>query len=69
MAPTCTRAARRSHAATRAKSRYDRSRVADLDHSLRAETPRHGLWLDTSDLTVDETVDTILSRIDEALAV
>jgi hypothetical protein len=27
---------------------------------LREETPRIGLWLDTSDMTVDETVDAIL---------
>jgi len=35
-----------------------------------AVTPRHlGLWLDTSDQTVEETVDEILRRQDEALVV
>lgn len=37
--------------------------VRDLDRLLRADTPRDiGLWLDTSQQTVDETVDEILSR-------
>ena len=29
-------------------------------------TKRVGLWLDTTEQTVDQTVDTILSRLDEA---
>lgn len=37
--------------------------VAELDAYLRRETPRIGLWLDTSELTVAETVDAILDRI------
>ncbi|KAB2351719.1 AAA family ATPase [Actinomadura rudentiformis] len=36
--------------------------VADLDSSLRGETPRIGLWLDTSELTAEQTVDEILAR-------
>ncbi|GAA2634404.1 AAA family ATPase [Actinomadura fulvescens] len=36
--------------------------VADLDTSLRGETARIGLWLDTSELTVEQTVDEILAR-------
>ncbi|HEY2794338.1 MAG TPA: AAA family ATPase [Micromonosporaceae bacterium] len=40
--------------------------VADLDAYLRAETPRIGLWLDTSDQTVAQTVDDILVRLPEA---
>ena len=36
--------------------------VAELDAHLRRETPRIGLWLDTSDQTVDETVEEILTR-------
>ena len=31
-----------------------------LDASMRAETPRDGLWLDSSELTASETVDRIL---------
>jgi predicted kinase len=39
---------------------------ADLDAFIRSETPRIGLWLDTSDQTPDATVDEILARRDEA---
>lgn len=37
-----------------------------LDQGLRATTPHLGLWLDTSTLSVDETVDAILARLAEA---
>jgi predicted kinase len=40
---------------------------ADLDGVLRAETPPIGLWLDTSDLSVAETVTAILDRRAESL--
>jgi hypothetical protein len=33
-----------------------------MDRSLREDTPRLGLWLDTSGLTVEETVDAIVER-------
>ena len=36
-----------------------------LDRQLRESTQGIGLWLDTSDLTVDETVDRILEPIGE----
>jgi chloramphenicol 3-O-phosphotransferase len=36
--------------------------VAGLDAYLRRETPHIGLWLDTSEQTVDETVEQILTR-------
>ena len=36
--------------------------VADLDAYLRRETPRIGLWLDTSEQTVEQTVQEILAR-------
>ncbi|MEY9892093.1 chloramphenicol 3-O-phosphotransferase [Catenulispora sp. MAP12-49] len=36
--------------------------VAELDAYLRRETPRIGLWLDTSELTVEQTVEEILAR-------
>ncbi|MGW2518174.1 AAA family ATPase [Streptomyces sp. NPDC001617] len=45
----------------RAKSGYGAWTVADLDRELRARTPRLGLWLDSSDLTVGETVEAILA--------
>jgi thymidylate kinase len=38
-----------------------------LDRGLRDDTPRLGLWLDTSDHTVDRTVEEILRRSSEAL--
>ena len=38
----------------------------NLDEAMR-ETPRIGLWLDTSDHTPEQTVDEILRRRDESL--
>jgi cytidylate kinase len=52
--------------ATRHKQTYSAWTPDDLDRALRMETPRVGLWLDTSTLTVDETLSTILLRIGEA---
>jgi chloramphenicol 3-O-phosphotransferase len=40
--------------------------IDQLDAHLRRETPRIGLWLDTSEQTVAETVDEILARASEA---
>ena len=37
-----------------------------LDVSLRRDTPRRGLWLDTSDQTPEETTTEILTRLPEA---
>jgi len=34
-----------------------------LDDSLRTETPRIGLWLDSSEQTPDETAAGILRRV------
>jgi len=39
--------------------------VVRFDEWLR-ETPRIGLWIDSSELTIEETVDEILSRWGEA---
>jgi cytidylate kinase len=36
--------------------------IAAFDHALREETPHVGMWLDSSALTVEQTVDTILER-------
>ena len=57
-----------SREAGRAGRAYGAGRweVAGLDAILRTETPRLGLWLDTSDQTPEETVDTILDRAAEA---
>jgi chloramphenicol 3-O-phosphotransferase len=54
--------------AARAKTGYGPSITpAELDAALRDQTPRIGLWLDTSEQTADQTVDEILRRRDEAL--
>ena len=37
-----------------------------LDQVMRDETPRVGLWLDSSELTAEQTVDEILGRAEEA---
>ncbi|MGA4841617.1 AAA family ATPase [Streptomyces sp. G45] len=52
--------------AARGKTGYGEWTVEMLDEGLRAGTPHIGLWLDSSDLTVDETVEAILARLDEA---
>jgi chloramphenicol 3-O-phosphotransferase len=53
--------------AGRAKSGYSPDfTVAAFDRVLRTETPRLGLWLDSSELTVDETVDAILANLTQA---
>ncbi len=36
--------------------------VSELDAYLREQTPRIGLWLDTSELSVEQTVEEILAR-------
>ena len=48
--------------AARAKNSYDEWTITQLDRGLREETPRLGLWLDTSDQTPEETVTEILNR-------
>jgi predicted kinase len=53
--------------AGRGKRGYgDNAEIATFDAILRRETPRLGLWLDTSTLTVAETVDQILAQLPAA---
>ena len=52
--------------AGRSKKGYRGVSVQDLDRALRTETPRLGLWVDSSALTVAETVDQILANLDAA---
>lgn len=52
--------------AGRAKTGYGAWTVEELDAGLRSETPRIGLWLDNSGLTVGETVDAILTGRERA---
>jgi hypothetical protein len=40
--------------------------VRDLDAELRTRTPRIGLWLDSTELTVRETVEAILAGRERA---
>lgn len=40
--------------------------IRDFDHKVRTETPKIGLWLDSSQQTPDETVDEIVRRLPEA---
>lgn len=51
----------------RPKTGYGDITVADLDAALRHETPRIGLWLDSSRQTPEQTVDEILGRWTESL--
>lgn len=48
--------------AARGKTAYSAWAVEQLDDVLRTQTPRLGLWLDTSAQTPAQTVDEILSR-------
>jgi hypothetical protein len=50
----------------RGKDGYARFTVEQLDRALRHETPRLGLWLDSSDQDADATVEDVLRRQDEA---
>ena len=60
LAPTSEAIAARE--AGRGKDAYDDWAVAGLNKVLHEETPRVGLWLDTSGQTPDQTVDEILGR-------
>jgi len=51
--------------AGRPKTGYGAWTPEDLDRGLRADTPRIGLWLDSSGLSVAATVGAILERIAE----
>jgi cytidylate kinase len=50
----------------RAKTGYRAWTVDRLDHTLRHGTARRGLWLDTTDLSADATVDAVLAGLDAA---
>jgi chloramphenicol 3-O-phosphotransferase len=54
-------------AAGRGKVAYTSWTPAALDQELRSNTPRLGLWLDSSTQSVEQTVDAILSRIENAM--
>jgi hypothetical protein len=53
---------------TRNKKGYGVWTVEGLDRLLREETPRIGMWLDSSELTPEGTVEELIKRLqDEAL--
>jgi predicted kinase len=52
--------------AGRAKSGYGSDSIAAFDQVLRTATPRRGLWLDSSNLSLKETVDQIQANLDSA---
>jgi chloramphenicol 3-O-phosphotransferase len=56
-----------SREAGRGKTGYqDEAMIYAFDRVLREETPRLGYWLDTSHLTVSESVDAILAHLSQA---
>jgi len=58
----------RQREAGRGKSGYDDAVTVDaLWRSVNEDTPRMGLWLDTSRQSAVETADAVLDRLDEAL--
>ncbi|MGW1012707.1 AAA family ATPase [Streptomyces termitum] len=66
LAPAAT--AVRSREDGRPKTGYgDAWTVEALDRALREDTPRIGLWLDTSEQTPEETVEAILGNLPAAL--
>jgi cytidylate kinase len=52
--------------AGRIKKGYIGIEVADLDEALRSQTPRIGLWVDSSAQSVEQTVNYILSHLEQA---
>lgn len=50
----------------RGKTGYGHWSVRDLCSAFANETPRIGLWLDTSDITPEETVASVLANLDQA---
>ena len=65
LAPSVEEVARREE--QRPKTGYHGFAPAQLDEALRSNTPRVGLWLDSTALTPEETVDAIIERQAEAV--
>jgi chloramphenicol 3-O-phosphotransferase len=62
LAPRPEVVARREAARTKVAYRDDAATIPALDAALHQETPRIGLWIDTSTQSPDETVDEIVRR-------
>ena len=65
LAPSPTVVAQRE--ASRSKRGYTTFTPATLDADMRANTDRIGLWIDSSELSVDETIEMILSEISSTI--
>jgi adenylylsulfate kinase-like enzyme len=52
----------RQRNAARGKDGYAGYSIEELDRSLRFETPKIGIWIDSSEQTPDQTVNEILER-------
>ncbi|WP_230199070.1 AAA family ATPase [Risungbinella massiliensis] len=46
----------------RQKTGYGLWSISELNNTLQTDTPKIGMWLDTTELTPDETVEEILKR-------
>ena len=64
LAPSAAAVAARE--AGRAKSGYGAWTVEELDGALGIRPPRIGLWVDSSELTVGETIEAILAQRERA---
>jgi predicted kinase len=62
LAPRPEVVARREAARTKVAYHDDAATITALDTALRQETPRIGLWIDTSTQSPDQTVDEIIRR-------
>lgn len=60
LTPTAAELGRRE--AARSKTGYGAITPEHLDRVVRDDTPRIGLWLDSTGMTVQQTVDTILEQ-------
>ena len=62
LAPSAAVVRRREAGRTKSAYREGHDTIEALDRALRTETPRIGLWLDTSAQTPEQTVDEIIRR-------
>jgi cytidylate kinase len=62
LAPSPRAVAERERGRSKTAYRDGFSTIIELDRALRTETPRIGLWLDSSDQRPDETIDEIEAR-------
>ncbi len=66
LAPGADVVAHREAQRAKVADRAGAHEIVELDHVLRHDTPRIGMWLDSSDQTPEQTVDEIIGRGDES---